>query len=526
MEVSQLSKIFALYTNELIKLKSKASTWILLVLMIVASFLTPIVLGKFYINSLSSYESYLSDTLTKEHVTHLRDSYSKNLGDIDKHIQHETISYNVNNQLQEVFSTYLTFSEDALESYQNYLIYNTLLAGYDFDKYPITATYLSRNAYFEYRNYQCRICSLNSEPFDARDSEWFSEYETVTKCLDNAKKALFNHDYAPLIEALRLDKCEVEANHTERLSQVDPDGNLSPSEAALLLNLLFEQESAEDSLRTGTESVQTETDVRLAPLTSAKRKQLEERVKIIDHLFEKKETTNSMRIAAMEVSKLAQSIGRFFLIVLLIVVAGGSISQELATGSIKSLIIAPVKRWKIFLAKFLSVLSVVIVGSLILTCVVAIGTVIRFGTENLPSYYYVSNGVVKELSFYLYSLLHFLVDNISLFIYVLIAFTISCMTKNTALSVGVSMGLILFNSLGASFIMMFGQKRWIDFLPFANMDFSAFAFPHESLIGSLSVFNSTNINSNSLLFSTVYILIMVFILMLTAYDGFVKKDIS
>ncbi len=521
-----MNKICALYTNELIKLKSKASTWILLALMIVSSFLTPIILGQFYIEGLSSYNDYLAESLTKEQVTHLRDSYSKNLGDIDKLIQHETISYNVNNKLQEVFSTYLTFNEDDLQSYENYLIYNTLLAGYDFDKYPITETYLSKYAYYEYRHYQYRICDLNSEPFDARDSEWFAAYDIATKCLDNAKKALFNHDYAPLIEAMRLDNFEDEAKRVERLSKVDLDKNLGVNEADHLMNLLNEQETAEDCIRTGTEPVQTEDGDRLKLLTSSKRNQLEERIKIIDHLFEKKETTNIMRIAAMEVSKLAQSIGRFFLIVLLIVVAGGCISQELSTGSIKSLIIAPVKRWKIFLAKFLSVLTVVIVGSLILTCIVAIGTAIRFGTENLPSYYYVSDGVVKELSFYLYSLLHFLVDNISLFIYVLLAFTISCMTKNTALSVGVSMGLILFNSLGSSFITMFGQKRWIDFLPFSNMDFSSFAFPHESLIGSLSVFESTSINNNSLLFSTAYILIMIFILMLIAYDGFVKKDIS
>lgn len=92
-----MSKICALYTNELIKLKSKISTWILLGLMILASFLSPIVLGRIVLKETERYEYYGWENLTKDQITHLRDSLSKNLGDMDKYIHHETIQYSVNN---------------------------------------------------------------------------------------------------------------------------------------------------------------------------------------------------------------------------------------------------------------------------------------------------------------------------------------------------------------------------------------------------------------------------------------------
>lgn len=522
-----MSKIFALYTNELIKLKSKISTWILLTLMILASFLSPLILGRIALSEVEQYAYYGWENLTKEQITHLRDSLSKNLGDMDNYIHHETIQYSVNNEMKELFSTYLSFSDGDLYSYGNYLVFNSLLAGYDFDAYPLTDTALSNIAFQEYRDYQGNINDENAVPFAERDAKWFSRYEIYTKCLDLCKKALFSHDYAPLAESYKLNGEQTQADYINTLARIDPKGELSMIEAQHVYELLLEQTKDQDNLRTGTETVSSEIDSRRVLLSASKRQILEERIQIIDHLIEKKNTTNTNRSIALEISSLSQSIGRFFLIVLLIIAAGGCISQELASGSIKSLIIAPVKRWKIFLAKLLSVLSVVIVGSILLNCMTTLGTLIQFGSDSLPSYFYYSNGVVKELPFFLYSLLHFLIDNLPLFIYVLTAFTISCMTKNTALSVGVSMSLILFNSIGSTFLSLFGQKRWIDFLPFSNMNLSPYIFPHETLIGKTDLFQSDSLaTNNSLLFSVVYLVILVCILLLTAYDGFVKKDIS
>ena len=200
----------------------------------------------------------------------------------------------------------------------------------------------------------------------------------------------------------------------------------------------------------------------------------------------------------------------------------------MATGSIKSLIIAPVRRWKIFLAKLLSITTWCIAGGLLLVLTSTLTTMLLHSDISLPSYLYVSGGTIHYIPYLLYMILTFFVDSLSLFVYILLAFMISCITKNSGISVAVSSGLILGANLPTILVAMIGRKRWIDFLPSINMNISNLVFPFSKLMygTTLSELGSEEALNNPLSFSLIYTGVLVIILLAIAYDAFTRRDIQ
>ena len=204
-------------------------------------------------------------------------------------------------------------------------------------------------------------------------------------------------------------------------------------------------------------------------------------------------------------------------------------SQELATGSIKSLIIAPVKRWKIYTAKLLSVITFMLLASVLVSIIAIIGTGIALGFDKLPPYLYVSGGAVKEMPYFSARILIDLVQNISVFFYAFVAFMISCFTKNTGVSVGVSVGLLLCHQVPALIGMSEMPPRILDFTPLANMDIVNKVFPYIKLMvydaESISMFISDGFNL-PLWHCIVYTAVLTFTVLFIAYEQFTRKDIQ
>ena len=269
----------------------------------------------------------------------------------------------------------------------------------------------------------------------------------------------------------------------------------------------------------------------LLPLTSSRKEQLESSIAILDYQISHGCLTSRIISRAATARQIAQRSARFVLVIMLVIIAGSSISQEMATGSIKSLIIAPVKRWKIFTAKLLALFTWTIAGSILITAISTVSTGIVFGFSSMPPYYFYSAGTVQSMPNYLFTLLYFLVDNISLFVYLLAAFTISCLTKNTGIAVGVSTGLVLSSGFVSTLRDIFGHQRWIDFLPSSNTNLVSKVFPYMKLSGFIDsndegLFGFGSSSSLPLSFSLIYLAVLVFILFLIAYDAFVRSDIQ
>jgi len=230
---------------------------------------------------------------------------------------------------------------------------------------------------------------------------------------------------------------------------------------------------------------------------------------------------------------LAINLGTYAIICLIIILAGSTISQEISTGSIKGLIIAPVKRYKIFFAKALSILSISLIGMLIVYLTTLISSYVFVEPfYRLPYAFATQNGVVA-LQFPVYLLLL----SFSKVSFVLItgatALMFSSITRSTSISVGITM-VMQFGLLSIyNFIKLISINLHpiIAFLPFEYLDLSKYIFPvmNDTSFSSF-IFSGIN-NSREFVLRTpstlpyLYWLAMIIGLIWIARDSFVKNDL-
>ncbi len=438
----------------------------------------------------------------------------------------QTVSIEVDG-VEKSFPMTLYTGNDIAGGLSRKILYEDMLKEFDFNKYPDSYNWLTISALQYYRESIQSMISLDMTAFEERDAEWLKEYDKLSAARAVFRKALFEHDYEPFCKGLELRNDDpAYIRMIRQLASSDPKGELNFTDGSYLMEYLSKKQEKQELLDAGLE------DQGVLPriLTEERREILQNGIKILDYKFENRNLYNEKSMISIMVSYYTSSVVRFGLIVLLVLIAGSSVSQELATGSIKSLIIAPVKRWKIFTAKLLSIITWMLFSSVALTLFSTLGTGLAFGFNTLPSYLYVSGGNVKELPFLLAMILFDLVQNIPTFFYAFIGFMISCFTKNTGVSVGVSIGMLLFHNVPEMLLESDMPHRFLDFTPLANMNIVNKLFPYIDLMVAtdemeFNLFAGADFN-NPLWSMVLYIVVMTGTVLLIAYEEFTKKDIA
>ena len=200
--------------------------------------------------------------------------------------------------------------------------------------------------------------------------------------------------------------------------------------------------------------------------------------------------------------------------VLIIIIAGSVISSEFSTGTVKYLLVNPVKRYKIFIAKYISVLTFAILMLLIYYVfnIFLSGVLFGFGDFAAP-HLYVSGGKVMQGSSFLFVASKYLVSSIGMICMATLAFAISSVAKSSALSIGA--GVFLYVAGWSIVGIMAGLN--LDFgryLIFANLELNAIA-------EGISPFRGQTIP-----FALTVIAAYMSVFLLTAWDGFVRRDIK
>ena len=211
----------------MIKLSRKISAWILVFLMTMTSVLLPLIVKRLYRNG---YEVSTSVSFSKSEVQTYRDSLSESLGDTNQYVEHETIRFNVNSEVVELFATKINLEDSDVRDYSLLSCYNAILANYDFENYPISDSFLSFHALVSYIDINHSLCNLNTDPFSERDNAWYELYRETTDSLDLAKQALFNHDchaMAILVEDQGSSLNGISPDIWQRIATIDPYGKLS-----------------------------------------------------------------------------------------------------------------------------------------------------------------------------------------------------------------------------------------------------------------------------------------------------------
>ena len=135
------------------------------------------------------------------------------------------------------------------------------------------------------------------------------------------------------------------------------------------------------------------------------------------------------------------------------------------------------------------------------------------------------------MNYFSYQFLSALCNLVPLFIFATFAYTLSIVTKNTAASVSVSMGLYL----GGSFLHLLlesslsGYAHLLKFLPFSNLSLFGKIFYSSSgtqNIGGVLFGNIANTSSVSLVFSIFYNIIILICMISIGMDHFCRRDIK
>ena len=521
-----MNKIKALYTNEMIKIFHRPSVIIVAVVAVAISFLFPILL----MMAEGPFEYYSEDTNDRERIESSLKDNEKELLNSGLKTTKQDVTIEVDGKEKTIPMT-LYIGNDIPSLLSTKYVYEDLLANYDLEKYPTRKTWLAQISLVRYCNFEMKRINLEMIPFEERDAAWLKDYDKYAAARDVARKALFEHDYNSYIETIKyLDPDDYGSQYTpemiKRLADTDPNGELGMEDGYFLLYYLSQIQDFQNKLDAGLEESGTLPRI----LTEERKEILRNSIKILDYEIEKHNIYDEKSTVALTLVYYSGKIAGYALLVLLILIAGSSVSQEMATGSIKSLIIAPVKRWKIFTAKLLSIVTCMLVASVILTLCSIIGTGVACGFDKLPPYLYVSGGAVKETPLILGKVILDLVNNIPTFFYAFVAFMISCYTKNTGVSVGTAIGLSLFHEVPAMLQSSDLPQRILDFTPLAGMDIANKLFPYYSLMvadADFDMFSLSNSSfNNPLWFNIVYIIVICFTVLFIAFEQFKKKDIA
>ncbi|MCL2088357.1 MAG: ABC transporter permease [Oscillospiraceae bacterium] len=264
------------------------------------------------------------------------------------------------------------------------------------------------------------------------------------------------------------------------------------------------------------------------PLTPQKRTQLTDDLAIMEHRIINGYTIDPYLASYRETAMVSTLVlGLFFTMMLLIILAGGTISQEITSGSIKSLIIAPVKRSKIFAAKAISLAAVAIAVFIVVYLVSVVANGIFFGFDNYP-YIYANNGVAGHIPYYIFRFAYLFVDLSTIFAYAILAYMLSVVTRNTATAVGVSIAVAFGGNLAFNAMSSNWTGEWVKFMPFHNLSLSDKIFIFDKAAQSndiISMINSTGNVNVSALFSFCYLVVFMVCIGYIAMDSFCRRDI-
>lgn len=512
----KLSKIFALYINEMIKIWRKISSIILIIIMIVG------VVG--FGGLMKLQESMQNNSNQNNQVDYAKESMTFQLNDMKTRLK------DIEAQLK------VATPEEA-----NKLNQEKANLVYQIELFDLA---ISKNISINSDDYRAKvlnsIIALNAEQsqYNNVPSEFQTE-EIKTKVASNEalikryEKIIDNNDFKDFISLYNEEiknnskisedekKILLESNELKLKYNLTGQGDITSPEQISPYSLLPQIENYKRSL---VANVDISTG---KPMTNELREKTKNDLAIALYKLDKGIGSLQNGFALKEIAVEGMfGFGLFIIILLMLILAGGSVSGEMSTGSIKSLIISPTKRWKIFVAKVLSLLTIGVVSALILFAMVIITNGILFGSGS--SYIYATNGVAHELNFYLYRFAYIFVNFLEVIVYMALAFMLSVITRNTAASVGISIAIYFAGSIANSFIQMFAKGEWVKFIPFNNLSLASKIFENNMLRGAMnSGMNGTASAVNiPISFSLCYIAVIVICMGYTALDSFNRRDIK
>lgn len=524
-----MNKIMALYINEMIKISKKVSIVILAVILIVGVFGLGAMM-KIQQNSMARYQDSggMDQVWMIEEMERIQDDLRDQMADSKEQLA----------GLDAVQDApfYQSLEETVADLQDQIDMYGTAI-----DKKIMLMegnTYLSRSLY-KTADIKRQLRMLQKTDQADRDAVWQETVERLEQQLAAYEAMIEQPRFETYLEletdsirqdeAMDADEKQLQLEKLSLWQKIDSSGGTENRQAAYQIeSVLNRYETIRRSLN---EKVDYTSYTGIVPLTPDKYDELENQLAVliyqVDQGFLTTQAQGSLASTALE-SMLG--FGSFMVVLMALILAGGSISQELATGSIKSLIIAPVKRWKIFTAKVLSLVSISVLSMLVLFLVSQLSYGIFFGFSTGQPYVFAVNGQAGSISFTLFHLAGLFVRLIDVLVFMALALMLSVLTRNTAAAVGISMATYFGSSLAQQILMFLPAAEWIKFIPFRNIGLLDKFFPFRDTM-SMNEFGGMfggmgTQSQTSLTFSLIYLAVLLICMFYTALDSFNRRDIK
>ena len=511
-----MAKIISLYINELIKISKKASVYVMILLMVAAMFLTGLIFKNIQDKQNSQSTNPNASQFMKSDMQSRLTDLQTQLTQANQQIAAATTP--VQKAQAQANATDLQYQIDSNNTsismnvylYTNYYI---ALAIQDVATYKTTVNDLQALPAATLTQAQkdqiTLFTSLIPRMLAVITNKDFKDYTAIINQVVNANADMSQTDKTIQLEQnnlrLKYNVTNADLNNKiggMRIATTTPDdviSNIGTARRSLANNLDF--------------SANAQSPV---PLTSDRRTQITNNIKV----YTKQLDIGAMSTGNFTDMKYIMAIGIFMIELLLLILAGGAISQELSTGSIKSLIISPTKRWKIYVAKFVSLLTVCIIAAIICYFIGLLVYAVFFGLSTITPYIYTSSGNAMQMSFYLFTFAKLFIGLIQAVFYLVLALMLSTITRNTAASVGISIGVLFGGSIAYGIISALLTGEWMKFLPFPNFDFASKIFTFDPSISAVTGVTTT------IAFSTVYMIIAVCLMFYIGLDSFNRRDIK
>ncbi len=199
--------------------------------------------------------------------------------------------------------------------------------------------------------------------------------------------------------------------------------------------------------------------------------------------------------------------------ILLIIFASGSVANEYSHGTIKFLLVNPVKRWKILLSKYCTIISMgIILTAIVFIICGIIASISDFDNSLKAASLTVKDAQVHRSSAFFVVFKTWALNSLTMLVVVTFTFSVSSFTRKSAAAITLSLVFLLLGATLSSFLSA-TDSDWGRFLLFSNLDIQNIADGNPLFYGQ------------TVEFAVFVIIEHMAVFLITAFDAFNKKDI-
>lgn len=474
-----MNKIFKLFINENIKTWKKFSTKLMLIFIIITLVGTLGLVKIMEDVSINPHREQLADDTWKKEIQEEIDMYKEQLKD---------------NTLDEESKKVI---EDKIETKELYL---------ELDVYPYSESWKSA---------MLQVLTVVGDDEERQELIDFVKNKEYSDYMQMQKDDLREKMEAGQISQEEYNDEMLLLDLTEKSGIGDVSNN----------SYSYWRESIISEIRTMKRSLRAGIDYTTSKVLSSERRiELEEEIQINIYRIENdiKPLNGINDDYRMMFETLAPSAVITMIAVSAIIIAGGAISQEISTGTIKFWALTPNKRWKILTAKILSVIFYIVIITLIMSILNIILANMFFDTDGIK-YIYVNNGQVNCIGNTLYIIETYFAKAIPVVVFALFAIMISTITRSSSVALSLGITTYIGNGIVMGIINQFIEKDWIRYVPFNNLNIAEKIFPNAE--NAIMIFGKTYATNTSLAFSLGVLGVCCILMLVTMYDSFNKRDI-